>query len=57
MPLIMAPRTNLQTLAYFLSATSLWDLLFILAIFNYTTILALFTYSTVSSTRASMIGS
>lgn len=46
MPLIMAPRMNPQNLAYFLSATSLWNLLFILAIFNYTTILALCTYTT-----------
>lgn len=46
MPVIMASRTNLQTLAYFLSATSRWHLLFILAIFTYITIVALFIYTT-----------
>ena len=47
MPLIMAPRTNLQTLVYLLSTTSLWHLLFILTFLIYTAMVARFTYATI----------
>ena len=46
-PPIIAPRTKLQTLVSLLRTTSLWHLLFILAMFTYTIILILYAYTTI----------